>query len=82
MCALAYFWGCIENESVVVFCKDVPGNSITKCKGSSFKGIFVHYGVMFEGFPYGRWPCRYRVENVFVKKMFNVFSFRYTFFFC
>ena len=47
-----------------------------------FKGIFVRYGVMFEGFPYGGWPCSYGVENVSVKEMFNVFSFGYTFFFC
>ena len=57
MCALFYFRGCIENESVEVFWKDVWGNSITMCKESQFKGVFVGYGVMFEDFPYGGWPC-------------------------
>ena len=80
VCALTYFWVCVENESVKVFYKDVWGNAITICK--EFKGIFVNYGVMFEDFSYGGWPCRYRVENVSVKKMFKVFSFGYTFLFC
>ena len=82
MWTFPYFWGCIENESVEVFCKDVWGNSITICKENQFKDIFVGYGVMFEDFPYGGWPCRYRVENASVKKMFKVFSFGYTFLFC
>ena len=40
---------------------------------------FVGDSAMFEDFPYGGWPCRYRAENVSVKKMFKVFSFGYTF---
>ena len=52
------------------------------CKESQFKGIFVGYGAMFEDFPYGGWPCRYRVENVYIKEMFKFFSFGYTFLFC
>ena len=68
--------------SVEVFHKDVWGNSITICKENQLKGIFVGYDVMFEDFPYGEWPCGYRVENVSIKEMFKVFSFGYTFLFC
>ena len=47
-----------------------------------FKSIFVGYGVMFKDFPYEGWPCRYKIENVFIKKMFKVFSFGYRFLLC
>ena len=73
---------CIENESVDVFCKDVWRNFITIYRENQFKGIFVGYGVMFEDFPYGGWPCGYSVENVSIKEMLKVFSFVYTFLFC
>ena len=63
MCALPYFGGSIENESVDVFYKDIWGNSITICKENEFEGNFVSYGVMFENFPCGGWPYGYRVEK-------------------
>ena len=82
VCAFPCFWGCIENESVDIFYKDVWGRSITLRKENKFEGIFVGDGVMVEGFPNGGWPCRKRVENISIKKMFKVFSCGYKFLFC
>ena len=52
---------------------------MTIWKQNHLKGIFARYGVMFHDFPYGGWPCGYRIENVSMKEMFKVFSFGYTF---
>ena len=64
---------CIENERVEIFCENV-GKFHCHRQRDPLEYVFISDGIMFEDFFNGGWPCRYRVENLSVKKMFKIFS--------
>ena len=67
-------------------CRDILSKRLRKfhCRRQRESAwmCFISDGIMFEDFLNGGWLCRYRVENLFVTKMFKVFSCRSSFLFC
>ena len=71
MCTFLCFGGCIENERVEIFYENIWGNSIAIGKEMQLECIFISDKIMFDDFLNRAWPCRYRVKNLSVKKMFK-----------